>query len=126
MELADALQVIAESPCIYMCRAPRDCTHTRCRLRSRGLLSGRNVEALQVVGEGDGTCVRTFDRSEGFGLMAQRPQHTMGEDQCPDFGVVRDLADDGWRHVQSSLDACGAFGYGIVCNENVRVMGQSI
>jgi hypothetical protein len=54
-------------------------------------------------------------------LFAQRSQHAMRQDQVFDARIAGDLPDDGWRHMETPLDSGGAFRYGIMRDEKVRV-----
>ena len=81
-------------------------------------------KTIQIVCKLDGSRKSLFDLELRLTFLAQCPQHAMRQYQLFDVCLPGNLPNHRRRHVQISFHSGGAFGHGVVSDEQIRVRRQ--
>lgn len=90
----------------------------------RGQRQSLHGEAIEVIGESDWAGVAAADFGLGLVFFSQGAKHAMRQDQLFHLRLCGDASDDRWRHVKTPFDTRGAFGDGVVRDEQVGIRGE--
>jgi hypothetical protein len=83
-----------------------------------------SAKAIQIVGEGHRAAIAFADEAERFLLVPQGPKHAVGQHEAVRIRGLGDHTDEGRWHVERTRRPVGAFGNGVVDDQQVGTAGK--